>query len=167
MISTRLYAIYTQASGVLAVAARPRGGEWLDDEISAWKAEGFDVVVSLLETEEQVELGLLEEAAVAHRHGIHFISFPIPDRDLPHSLTETSLLIDRLKDLLQQNRSVVIHCRQGVGRAGMIAAGVLVSMNVDPHHALETVSKARGVQVPETNAQREFVTLLRTSTSIR
>ena len=44
-------------AGRLAIMARPRAGEWLGDEISGWRAEGIDTVISLLEQEEVSELG--------------------------------------------------------------------------------------------------------------
>ena len=38
--------------GRLAIAARPRGGDWLEDEITGWRLAGIDIVVSLLESHE-------------------------------------------------------------------------------------------------------------------
>jgi hypothetical protein len=32
--------------------ARPRAGDWLDDEISGWRAQRIDIIISLLEQEE-------------------------------------------------------------------------------------------------------------------
>jgi hypothetical protein len=65
--------------GRLAIAARPRGGDWLD-ETKSWRQAGLDVVVSLLETEEADQLGLALEGELAISSGLRFISFPIPDR---------------------------------------------------------------------------------------
>ncbi len=44
-----------------AISSRPRGGDWREVELLAWKALGIDTVVSLLEPHEQSELGLEEE----------------------------------------------------------------------------------------------------------
>jgi hypothetical protein len=46
----------------MAIMARPRAGDWLESEVDEWKAAGIDVVVSLLERDEVVELGLQREA---------------------------------------------------------------------------------------------------------
>ena len=35
----------------IAILARPRGGDWLPDEIAAWKNAGISMVVSLLAPE--------------------------------------------------------------------------------------------------------------------
>ena len=51
--------------GRLAIVPRPRGGDWLEDEVRAWKEMGFDVVVSLLTRDELDELGLVAEAALS------------------------------------------------------------------------------------------------------
>jgi hypothetical protein len=50
-------------SGRLAIVARPRGGDWLDDEAGGWRRAGLDMVVSLLEDEEaeQLEFGGRQE----------------------------------------------------------------------------------------------------------
>jgi hypothetical protein len=66
--------------GRLAVIPRPRGGDWLEDEAKAWRRNGIDLVVSLLENEEAEQLDLLAERRAAESNGIQFIPFPIPDR---------------------------------------------------------------------------------------
>ena len=51
--------------GRLAMATRPRGGDWLDDEVSGWRRAGLDVIVSLLEKDEDAQLELGREADAA------------------------------------------------------------------------------------------------------
>jgi hypothetical protein len=82
--------------GRLAVATRPRGGDWLDDEASAWRQADLDVIVSLLENEEANQLDLLDERRVAEDHALRFISFPILDRGVPASLQEAVSLMGQL-----------------------------------------------------------------------
>jgi len=62
----------------LAISPRPRGGDWLDDEIAAWRKAGLEVVVSLLTPDEAAELGLLQEAELSETHGLQFLTHPIP-----------------------------------------------------------------------------------------
>ena len=47
--------------GRLAIASRPRGGDWLEDETNGLRQAGIDVVVSLLESDEVAQLDLLDE----------------------------------------------------------------------------------------------------------
>ena len=71
--------------GRLAILARPRGSDWLIDELAGWKNAGLDVVVSLLTRGEDSELGLSDEGELAQQYGLTFISFPISDYSVPTS----------------------------------------------------------------------------------
>ena len=64
----------------LAIMPRPRGGDWLEDEIQSLRLEGVDVLVSLLTEAEARELELDSEAELCRTSGIDYISFPIRDR---------------------------------------------------------------------------------------
>ena len=75
--------------GRLGTMPRPRGGDWLEDEIRSLNELGVDVVVSLLENHETRELDIEQEQACCEAIGISFLSFPIRDRDVPQSIPET------------------------------------------------------------------------------
>ncbi|HEY3453444.1 MAG TPA: dual specificity protein phosphatase family protein [Bryobacteraceae bacterium] len=144
-------------SGRLAIITRPRGGDWLVDEVKGWRRTGIDMVVSLLETDEAAQLDLAREAEAAEASNVRFVSFPIPDRGAPASTTAALSLIRVIADSLRNSKNVAVHCRQGIGRSGMIAAGVLVNSVITPEQAIETVSLARGQMIPETRGQRQWL----------
>ncbi|MBI5544188.1 MAG: dual specificity protein phosphatase family protein [Deltaproteobacteria bacterium] len=152
-----IYWIPESRLGRLAVTPRPRGGEWLDDEVIAWRDAGVATVVSLLTHPEAAELLLEEEAARCRANGIAWISFPIPDRQVPASLDDTRKLVAQIADVLRQGLGVIIHCRMGIGRSALIAASVLVSQGIGVQEAFAAISKARGVGVPDTEEQRTWV----------
>ena len=143
--------------GRLAILPRPRGGEWLGDETAAWRAAGIDVVVSLLEAEEELQLVLGGEAAAASASGIDFRAFPIPDRGVPASRESVAELADHIVDALDTGKNVAVHCRQGIGRSGLIVAAVLVAAGKDVPGALRTIQESRGLDVPETEEQRHWL----------
>ena len=64
--------------GKLAVAARPRGGDWLEDEASGWRQAGLDVVVSLLEKEEAAQLELADGVPLRSRRRFILYRFQFP-----------------------------------------------------------------------------------------
>ncbi len=55
-----LYSLPTLPSGKISTMARPRGGDWLLDEVKALREAGVDVLVSLLTSEEEKEFDLRE-----------------------------------------------------------------------------------------------------------
>jgi protein-tyrosine phosphatase len=143
--------------GRMAVATRPRGGDWLEDEADGWRRAGLDVVVSLLEEDEVAQLQLTSEADVAQSKGLQLISFPIPDRGVPASMPAALGLLRSLAKALHQGKNVAVHCRQGIGRSGLIATALLVTSGISVEKAIEIVSTARGQAIPETPAQLEWV----------
>jgi protein-tyrosine phosphatase len=62
-----------------------------------------------------------------------------------------------ISDALENGKNVAVHCRQGIGRSGLFAAGVLAGSLLDPEQAFEIVSSARGLPVPETPEQRSWI----------
>ena len=61
-MATELHWITGPWPGKLALAARPRGGDWLEDEIAHWHHSGVDTVLSLLSPDEEPTHGLGDEA---------------------------------------------------------------------------------------------------------
>jgi len=154
---TELYWVDGPWPGRLALAARPRGGDWLEDEIASWRRAGIDAVLSLLTLEEEHDLHLETESREARAHGMEFISFPIPDREVPNSEAKMASTLEKLDGALSPGKNVVVHCRQGVGRTGLVAACLLVSKGLTPETAVKTLSTARGAAVPETSEQRHWI----------
>jgi len=159
-MSTKLYWVDGPWPGRLAILPRPRGGDWLEDEIRSWQQASLDVVVSLLTRDEIVALDLEREAELCQANGIQFVSFPITDRGVPPSQKATLDLARRLTKILAEGKSLAIHCRQGIGRSAVIAACLLILSGIDPETAFQRISAARGCAVPETAEQREWVRAL-------
>ena len=137
----------------------------MPDEIASWKAEGIDVVVCLLEDSEIGELELHPLPMSCRDAGMEFVSFPIPDRGLPESMSETERLVCRLSTAIADGRAVAVHCRAGIGRSSMIAACVLASNGYDVNSAFDIIARARGVEVPDTEGQRAWVSAFLVATA--
>src|ERR1700686_566784 len=151
------YRIKGRWIGRLAIVSRPRGGDWIDDEVRAWKDEGLNAVVSLLTEEEQGEFDLIREKDASEKQGLQFFSLPINDLGVPSSLEETLRMLSQIDKLLTAGRNVGIHCRQSIGRSGMMAACLLVMAGSGAQEALDSVSNDRGLPVPETREQSDWV----------
>lgn len=152
-MSPEIYQIELIGSGSLSVMAKPVSDEWIEDEFSKIAQWGIDRVVSLLEHQEAIEVGLDQERQLTQKYGMEFISYPIPDRGLPVSVSEYLNFTGRLYREAAEGLHTVVHCRAGIGRTGLIAAGVLLYCGFEPKHAFEYISRKRGVVVPDTEEQ--------------
>jgi Polymorphic toxin system, DSP-PTPase phosphatase len=157
MMATRVYWIEGPWKGRLAIVPRPRGGEWLRDEVSGWRANGINVVVSFLTSDEIHELELEAEKQICEASAIRFISFAIQDRGVPVSTHKAAALVNDLEQLLSQGETIALHCRQSVGRSALIAAYLLVDSGEEPRSAFERIGSKRGRKVPDTQVQERWV----------
>jgi protein-tyrosine phosphatase len=143
----------------LAIMPKPRAGDWLEDEINGLRQEGLDILVSLLTIDEIYELNLKQESEICQIYGIEFISFPILDRKVPISMTKTLQLSHTLLRQIQHGKKVAVHCRAGIGRSALIVASVLVCAGIEPIKAYEMITKSRGLSVPDTEAQKQWLNI--------
>ena len=169
-MKTELYRIPTDTPGKLAIVARPRGNDWLDDEVHGWKLNGITDVVSFLEESEETELGLEGEATACEVNDIGFQWLPVPDRGLPTDEAGFEEAVHDAVERLLGGSSIAIHCRQGIGRSGVFAAAILMHLGANATAAMRVVSMSRGRPIPETPEQAEWLQrykpqpLLRTGT---
>ena len=150
---SELYWIEGALSPRLAIMARPRAGDWLEDEVAHWRRSGVGLVVSLLEGDEVRELGLERRESLCEANGIAFLSFPIPDREVPDAQCAKRFA----QGIAQGDKAIAIHCRAGIGRASIMAAAILVNRGFAPDDALLAIERARRLPIPDTAAQRAWV----------
>lgn len=137
--------------------ARPRGNDWLDDEMSRLVKFGVKAVVSLLEKEEELELGLSDEKVLCNKHGIDFIHFPIKDRSVPKDEVIFRQLVNELKRSLEKGAKIVIHCRMGIGRTSLLTASLLILLGHEKEGIFKQISEVRTLKVPDTLEQEQWV----------
>lgn len=144
-------------SSAIGTMARPRGNDWLEDEIRSLKAQGVDCLVSLLESSEGWELGLKDEGEVCRRLEIDFINFPIADVTVPGNEEAFVTLAKSLASKINAGKKVVAHCRMGIGRASLMAGAVLICLGMAPERVFDTIGQFRRLEVPDTLEQKEWL----------
>jgi protein-tyrosine phosphatase len=137
----------------VAIVPRPRGGDWLEDEVAQIKRAGVDVLVSMLQADEAAELGLSAEAELCEAGGIIFRSFPIPDRETPRATASFSQFVEDLRAEVHAGHSVAVHCRASIGRSSLLLAALLTAEGFTAEDAFRRLSIARGLQVPDTRTK--------------
>jgi len=157
VVTPDLSRIPTATPGRLAIAARPRGGDWLADEMAGWQRAGIDVVVSMLTTEEEAELGLTGEGYSCETAGIEFVALSVPDREVPSADDGFAEVVADATQAIRGGATVAVHCRQGIGRSAVFAVAALKTLGLTTDDAVRAVSAARGRPVPETPAQTEWL----------
>ena len=123
-------------------------GPWdrsLDRDLDAIARWGATALVSLI-TDREIEalrVPRLPEG-VRERH-MGWWHLPIPDAHAPQADFEASWAAagDALRDRLRCGFDVLVHCNGGLGRAGTVAARLLVELGVDPEDAIGRVRRAR------------------------
>ena len=141
----------------IGTMARPRGNDWLDDEIKWLKIREVDCLVSLLENSEEWDLGLQREREFCKNWGIEFINFPIKDVNIPTNKNEFIQLAIELANQIRENKKVVIHCRMGIGRASILAAAIMINLGFEGKDVFDIIGKYRELKVPDTEEQRDWI----------
>jgi ADP-ribosyl-[dinitrogen reductase] hydrolase len=136
-------------------------GVWardLDLDVAAIADWGAASVVTLVEGHELAQLqvtGLGDAVRDAHMEWHHL---PIRDVSVPDAAFETAWrkVGPALRDQLRAGCNVLVHCKGGLGRAGMVAARLLIETGWSPADALLAVRQVRPGAV-ETSAQERYV----------
>jgi protein-tyrosine phosphatase len=117
-----------------------------------------DLLVSLLEPQEYGWLGIADLFESAARHGIDTVHFPIPDGStpVPEEMPSFTELVEKIVGAARAGKTVVIHCRGGLGRTGTVAACCLVALGHGPADAVQSVRAVRPGAV-ETYGQERWV----------
>jgi ADP-ribosyl-[dinitrogen reductase] hydrolase len=120
------------------------------DVVAAW---GAAAVVTLIEETELQELEIWDLEKEVRRRFMEWHHLPIRDVSVPDAAFERSWIVDaaRLQALLDAGANVLIHCRGGLGRAGMVAARLLVERGVEPDAAMREVRAVRpgAIETPD------------------
>ena len=150
-----LYKIDTPTTGMLFQMPKP-SGEWLRDDLRHFQLSGMEHIVSMLEPEEALELGLSNEQSICLDIGLDFTLISVPDREIP-DLNSFKPVVAELAEKLKTGQSLGIHCRAGIGRSGLLNCCILKSLGLETGEAIRRVSEARGLMVPDTQIQIEFI----------
>jgi ADP-ribosyl-[dinitrogen reductase] hydrolase len=142
-----------------------RSGFWDRDlliDLDAIRDWGAAAVVTLLEPKEILLLRVEKLGDEVRRRGMQWFHLPIADGCAPDEDFERNWALagNALRVLLRDGRDVLVHCRGGLGRAGTIAARLLIELGVDPALAISRVRAERPHAI-ENLEQESYVLAIR------
>jgi protein-tyrosine phosphatase len=125
------------------------------DAIAEW---GAKLVLTLVETIELKELKVPHLGQEIERRGIQWRHLPIADYSIPGEAFEQQWLDQgrEIREMLRNGDDVLVHCKGGLGRAGMMAARLLVELGMEPKQAIRDVRRERKGAI-ETSSQLALV----------
>ena len=138
------------------------GFDWKRDlavDLDAVRDWGAAAVVSLIEDHEIEFLGVSNLEAEVTARGMEWLHLPIVDVTAPGDEFEQRWRSagPRVRGMLAEGRSVFIHCRGGLGRAGTVAARLLIELGeADAAIAIARVREVRPGAI-ETRAQENHL----------
>ena len=131
----------------------------LPTDLDAIRDWGATAVVSLITHEEIKYLGVSNLGKEVQDRHMEWWHAPIPDGEPPDPTFEREWAVagEAIRDRLRLGFDVLVHCKGGLGRAGTIAARLLVELGADPGDAIRSVRGARSPDAIETTCQEKHV----------
>jgi len=138
-------ATLTLGGGALGISPLPGANGDLTGDLERVCAFGPALVISMTETAEMDALGAGALPEALRRAGIGWAHFPVSDYAIPTPLSDTHwpAIAARAHGVLARGGRVLVHCRGGLGRSGMVALRLMVETGESPQAALHRLRAIR------------------------
>lgn len=130
----------------------------LEADLNSIRLWGASSLVTVMEDAEMHSLHVGNLSQAATQASLNWFHLPITDGDIPDQRFHAAWKEQgpRILSELLSNKDVVVYCRGGLGRTGMVACFLLVELGYEPGRALDSVRAARPGAV-ETASQEAYV----------
>lgn len=141
----RIATLPVETGGRIGVCPMPGCYNVLETDLATTLEWAPAVVVSMTEKDEMETAGSAGLEAALTKVGVQWAHFPIRDYGGPNhaNVAEWPGLSATLHTCLDRGEGVLLHCKGGQGRSGMIALRLLVERGEDPNAALLRLRTAR------------------------
>ena len=122
------------------------------------KLHDLDVhtIVVLLPKEDIFDIYEENLLDIYRKNNFDVLHYPIEDFDVPVDFDDHHLTIKKIIHKLQSNKNVLIHCTAGLGRTGLMAASLLITLGRNVQYSINYVRTVRHGSV-ETEGQEIFL----------
>ena len=127
------------------------------EEILNWKPSA---IISLTEKKEMENLGMRDFHSLMANKNILWLHFPIKDFGIVDKQREDlwDTISKNVHQKINEGSRILVHCRGGCGRTGMIILRIMVEFGENPDKALQRLRKIRPCAV-ETKDQENWAKL--------
>ena len=117
----------------------------METDLQAIIETGTSTLVTFLEDNELVELGVPDLGERADALGLDWYHVRIPNAGTPDKKAESlwQAIVKNFHWDIKNGQTVVIHCKGGLGRTGMMTARLLMDLGKSVEDAIAMVRKAR------------------------
>ena len=137
------------------LALCPLPGANVSPDLAQVRDWGAGLVLTLVETSELDALDRADLPDAVQGLGMAWRHFPIADYNIPDPGADWPALSQELRRIVARGGRVMVHCRGGCGRTGMIVLRLMIEMGEDPDAALLRLRVTRPCAV-ETAAQEDW-----------
>lgn len=108
-------------------------------------SKGSAAVITLMQQEELAQHNVLNIASIAANLGMQWFHLPIEDEGAPTEEFEAQWAVckKQVHALLDDNKAVVIHCKGGSGRTGVVAAQILLERGMALEESVNKIKSLR------------------------
>jgi ADP-ribosyl-[dinitrogen reductase] hydrolase len=145
-------------TGMIGLAPCPGRDRDLVVDLAAIRDWGAAIIVTLVEHHELETMFIADLPQVVARQGIGWLHLPVRDMCAPDAAFDSRWQSEGagLRKRLQRGERVLVHCRGGRGRAGTVAARLLIELGMPAEAAIAQVRAARPGAI-ETSAQLDHL----------
>lgn len=127
--------------------------KWLTNFVKIMKDRNIKTVVVLLTDKEMKKWYGQSLPEFYRKHGLKVIHYPIKDFSVPDSLESFDNLEEKLSKEITNN-DVLVHCAGGLGRTGMVIAGLAIHRGRSAEEAIQLVRRMREGSVEAAEQER-------------
>lgn len=143
--------------GTLGISPCPGFKSTYEQGFEILRAFGPSIVVSMTTLEEMRDIGAQSLPDDLAQHDIKWLHFSVRDYDVASPEAEPIWMVisQTVRIALSQGQNVLLHCKGGCGRSGMVALRIMVEHGEDPEAALMRLRDVRPCAC-ETKSQSDW-----------
>ncbi len=131
----------------------------LQQSLEQLAAAGASAILTLMPQDEMQRNAVIDLPELCAQLGLEWFHLPIEDDHAPEQLFQEAWQQsrERIHALVNDGKSIAIHCKGGSGRTGLVAAQILLERGLPLDEVIERVRAIRpnALQIP---AHQEYIT---------